>query len=533
MAKLFKVYRNFNKGLNDSIAEDVLYEQELAKAQNITLTSRGGYYKRDGCKKSINLEVLPSSHVSTQIRYATESVSQRLCVCNNTLYKIDSESSITSLKTGLAMNKIDFQFFSNSNLYFLDGTDYMVYDGTSVSSVTPAADTSLAHIKRCTIIEQRGQRLFCSGDPQNPNYIYYSEIGEPNNFPAANTIKAVSDDGDHINALIELNDKMIAFKEFNIYVWSGWDPTSDVTFDRLPIHTGTKSPKSLVRVDNMIIFLSQDSIIGLSMADNGYISVLNLGMNLENTIASLKNKEIAEAVYYQGSYLLACCDNENLDYNNIVLRGYTNFSYSTSSDKSGETKTIPWTTITGWRVSSWFHDLDGKLYYGNTGMIYEAFVNKNDDGQPIIVDVIHRFNLADSFRSKKIKSLIMLVSQVGHRLFNVRVYLTYLTYGSATDIYDVNLNDVMIWGVTPWGTEWGSYADILKKEIRLNKDCDRFELRLTQNEVNASTENDIMIYGFGIQFRMKRPKGQKSGISVGTTADGIYHLPPNEPIIPL
>lgn len=520
MAKLFRTYRNFNRGLNDTLAQDVLSEQEFARAQNITLTSRGGYYKRDGCLPIINSGVLPNKPVGTLIRYAAEDVSQRLCVCNKTLYRIDDEDKVTSLKTGLAFDRVDFQFFSNSSLYFLDGTDYMVYNGTSVSSVTPAAGTSLTHIKRCTMLEQRGQRMFAAGDKENPNFIYYSEIGEPNNFPAANSIKAVSDDGDVIKALVELDDKLIAFKDKNVYAWSGWDPTSDVSFDRLPIHGGTKSPGSVVRVDNMIIFLAHDAILGLTVGSNGYLTTVNLSVNIENTLLSLVNKENIVATYYRGNYLLSCCDELDLGYNNLIIRGYTSFPYSTLEDKSGETKTIPWTTIRGWRVESWLRDLDEQLYFGTPdGLIMNAFQGKHDNGSPIVVDVIHRFNLADSFRIKKLKSLFLLVSQAGHRLFNARIRLTYLMYEAEADIYDLDLNEVMIWGITYWGGhggKWGTYVDILKKEIRINKTCDRLQVQLTQNEVNPSNENDIRIYGFGMVFRTKRPKGERSGITHGT-----------------
>jgi hypothetical protein len=46
MPKLFKTYRNFNRGYNDTTSEDILLEQELAKAENVVLSIRGGYSKR-------------------------------------------------------------------------------------------------------------------------------------------------------------------------------------------------------------------------------------------------------------------------------------------------------------------------------------------------------------------------------------------------------------------------------------------------------------------------------------------------------
>jgi hypothetical protein len=89
-------------------------------------------------------------------------------------------------------------------------------------------------------------------------------------------------------------------------------------------------------------------------------------------------------------------------------------------------------------------------------------------------------------------------------------------YEADTETYDLDLNETMIWGVSDWGAKWGTFVDILKKEIRINKPCDRLQLQLTQNEVNPSDENDIILYGFGIVFRIKKPKGDRGGITDGT-----------------
>ena len=134
-----------------------------------------------------------------------------------------------------------------------------------------------------------------------------------------------------------------------------------MSFDKLPIHGGTKSPGSVVRVDNMIIFLAHDAILGLTVGSNGYLTIVNLSVNIENTLLSLVNKENIVATYYRGNYLLSCCDDPDLGYNNLIIRGYTSFPYSTLEDKSGETKTIRWTTIRGWHVESWLRDLNEHL----------------------------------------------------------------------------------------------------------------------------------------------------------------------------
>jgi hypothetical protein len=70
-----------------------------------------------------------------------------------------------------------------------------------------------------------------------------------------------------------------------------------------------------------------------------------------------------------------------------------------------------------------------------------------------------------------------------------------------------------VFGYTPWGSyHWGA-TDIIKKEIKLNRNVDRLIVRITQNEENGSTDNDLLLYGFGITYRLKRAKGSEGGIN--------------------
>ena len=75
-------------------------------------------------------------------------------------------------------NDISWEFFTNSKLYILDGTEYWVFDGTTCAAVTAAAGAdkemyeAYAEVKECLLWVT----------PLHPNYLYFSEIGDPANF---------------------------------------------------------------------------------------------------------------------------------------------------------------------------------------------------------------------------------------------------------------------------------------------------------------------------------------------------------------
>jgi len=212
-------FTNFNRGINTTSSFDELESTELVTAVNIDLKARGGYTQRKGCSiyKTIEAdEEILEFPVSRLIDYP----GNPLLVINKTLRDFDS-TPITLL---LNSNDVDYEFFTNEKLYMLDGTEYWVYDGTTCQPVTPADGSDLAPIKRCTRLIQRGQRMFALGDTQNPNYLYFSEIGDPTNFKPSSIVKAVTDDSDVLKGLSLFSNSLLAFKEDEIFRWSGWDP---------------------------------------------------------------------------------------------------------------------------------------------------------------------------------------------------------------------------------------------------------------------------------------------------------------------
>lgn len=488
-------YVNFNKGRNDSASADTLLPEELREAENIILAKRGGYSKRDGCTPVVT--TTSGLYPLRLIKY----LAYNLVTYGTSLLKWDG----TSLKSGLNSGKIGFQFFTNSKLYFLDGTKYWVYDGSTVAEVVAAVGADLTAIKRCNVLLQRGQRMFAIGDTQNPNYLYFSEPGEPNNFKVSSIIKAVSNDDDPLVGLHLFHESVIAFKKRKVYAWSGWDPTTDVRFDELDADWGTSSPDSVVKADNFLFYLGDDAVMALYGNDAGNINSMRVSPGISELLRTLTNKDKAVAVYHKGKYYLACCNN-GTGINNLVLVGYVDMMYQSPSEYDNNL-TMPFTVIKGWSVSSWFVDGEDDLYFGSFGgSVYKAFEGLADDGEPIPVKVTHRLNLGDSFKIKKLKSVLLLGKQ--YELLETNVHVS-LVMSNKTISFDVRFNDGFIWDVSDWDDTLWDYVDIVVKDLQIGNKCSRVEVTV---EHNSATE-PLTMYGFAAVYKPKKAKGVKFGVT--------------------
>lgn len=496
MSKRVLTFVNFNKGRNDSASSDTLLPEELKEAVNVELQKRGGYSKRGGTAKAIASPV-GTGEVKRLIKY----LATNLATIGTNLVKWDG----TVIKSGLNSGYIGHQFFTNSKLYFLDGTKYWVYDGTTVAEVTAASGADLTAIKRCNTLIQRGQRMFAIGDPQNPNYLYFSEPGEPNNFKAASIVKAVSNDDDGIVGLYLFHESLLAFKKRRVYAWSGWDPTTDVRFDELDADWGTSAPLSVVKADNYLLYLGDDAIMALYGNDAGNINSMRVSPGITEILKGLTNKDKAVGIYHKGRYYLSCCD-DGTGINNLVLVGYVDMIYQSPSEYNNSI-TMPFTVFRGWSVASWYIDGEDDLYFGGyNGYVYKALTGLSDDGQPIEVKVTHRLNLGDSFRIKKLKSILLLGKQFEAQETNIKVYLT---MSNKTISFDVRFNDGGIWDVSDWDDALWDYVDVVIKDLQIGNKCSRVEVTIEHN----TNDEPLTIYGFAAVYKPKKAKGVKFGVT--------------------
>lgn len=496
--KRLGTFTDFSGGINKTLASDNISQKELKEGINIDLSMRGGYSQRLGCVKAF-----ANSVGSTKIGRMIDYPGKPLLTVGTTI----KDWSNNTIFTGLATPDIGWEFFTNSKLYFVDGVEYRVYDGATTVAVTPASGADLVPIKRCTVLVQRGQRMFALGDPQNPNFIYFSEPGDPTNFRPGNAIKAVTNNTDTLLAAVMFHQSVVAFKKRNVFVWTGWDPATDVRFDQLDVHDGTLAPMSICKAENYLLYLGEDAVIALVGLEANTIVTMRTSPGITDLIKSLTNRDKAVGTYYQGCYYLACCDN-GTGINNLILKGYVNMMYSAEEDQTGIQKVMPWTVYRGWSVSQWFRGSDNRLYFSSpsTGYVYKAFETNDDDGVAVSSQVTHRLSLDDSFRQKKIKQLLLLARQFEGKSCVIDLQISF-GYKKFTKVID--LNESAFWDVSEWDEVLWDFDDIVMKEILLGEKCQRVEVTIT----HSNLDEPLSIYGFASVYKSKKAKGVRTGVT--------------------
>ena len=501
MAKALAVYRNFNGGLTES-APDNMKDNELSLARNAVPDEVGGIMKVNGIAP-ISATLLPEvPDILIEFGEDEDNV-EYLAFGNKKMFNWDG----TIISTTLNGSPLDWDIYNNK-LYFLDGTQFWVYDGTDLTAAVKPTDTSTEtwnFIKSCDFIEQRGQRHFYA--KKGSSLLYYSAIGDPQAVADANVIKAVTDDADTITALIEYGGSLLVFKRKAIFKWSGWDPVVDVRFDKIISHTGTVSQYSVVRVEGMLIFVGDDGVYALTSPFPEQLSTVNLSRNkIEKIIRKAKNKDKIRASYCNGVYRVSLSNHEDFT-NNVEYRLYLG--------------------ITEEDAGSWFGDFTFPIsFYCNSNYSNEMFMCSPGkkkifkcagetanpylyDGEPIPYKVtLKPFDLVGQMvRDSRVKRFYLAAKQFLAQESSIKVTLK-ADYREKA--WEVNLDESMVWEKGIWGESMWGWTDLITKEINIGGlgKAKRVQVTIENNEA----DEPVLLYGVGFMYKPRKPRANRAGV---------------------
>lgn len=133
--ELVKAIKYF-KGLNIAQNETQIQDNQSPDLQNVVPDDRGALDKRYPVVNLFTAIGLGVTKALTEYKKSTGTIN--LFAHSDKLYKVDSLTlgTYTLLYTGLSTNSRIRGFTFNDKFYFLDGTTYRVYDGSTVATVT-------------------------------------------------------------------------------------------------------------------------------------------------------------------------------------------------------------------------------------------------------------------------------------------------------------------------------------------------------------------------------------------------------------
>lgn len=512
--KLLSSFTNFNRGINTTASYDELDPSELISAYNVDLEARGGYKKRLGCSYNTKIQGWLFGPLSTPITRVFQYPGAFAVLCAKEISNPDG----TTVYATLGSDNPSYEFFTNSKMYIVDGSKYWVFDGSTCVEVTPALGADLTPIKRCTKILQRGQRLFALGDPQFPNYLYFSEIGDPTNFQPSSIFNAVTDDSDTLITMALFSDSLLVFKRDEIFKWSGWDPTTDVVFSPLDVGHGAISPDSVQVSEDLLIFVDSDGVYCLSTVENSLIKSYKISRNIDGIFETLTDLDKIKTIIYKGNFYMSCC-NDGTGVNNLVLKSYLNMPFNSSGDDGINMLSFPWVVYTGWNVSDWFME-DDSLFFSssNSSATYKAFDGINDElwladtelavEFPVEMEVTHYLKLGEAAIRNKVKKMFLIAKQEeDENQATIRLDIEIGYEGSIAK--QIQLGDSATWDQSNWDEVSWDWTDTLIKEIRIGKNVSRLKVKITHSELDEL----MTIYGFSVFYKSKKPRGSRDGVS--------------------
>lgn len=213
-------------------------------------------------------------------------------------------------------------------------------------------------------------RIFVSGNPLYPNFMYRSGLYDPTYFEE-NGFYRVGTPDDPITGFARQYSYLIVFKQQSIYnvEYDISDSTGVATFPIKMINdsVGCYAKNSIQIIDNAPVFMDRNGVYSLNqtnLKDERNVEILST--RIENLLLFEKNLQNAVAIDYDQKYYLAV--------NGLIFV----FDYRQSE----------WFVFDDFPVDC-FLEFNRNLYFGYQGMIYRYMDDGsnpspyNDDGRPI------------------------------------------------------------------------------------------------------------------------------------------------------
>ena len=247
-------------------------------------------------------------------------------------------------------------------------------------------------------------QVFVSGNPDYPQYVWYSELNDPCYFPDINYL-FVGGAGTKVTGMIPFNSQIAVFKEpsvtestiFMLNYSTATDQkvaidgtASTETRDVYQVKhgftgVGSLSSKSVASLSDEPLFLSQNGIMGIvSNAINSSNAVKNRSGFLDPKLLKEENLRNAIATVHKNYYILVVNDHAYiLDARQKTndFRGNTSYMY-----ESYYWENIPATCIASDGTTLWFGTADGRLCrFKNTEEMTDYSDNTRAGDDPIRV----------------------------------------------------------------------------------------------------------------------------------------------------
>lgn len=534
MVKYVKAIKDFSGGLSE-VANDNVPDNCLVTAKNVVPGDGYGIARASGT--SIAFEPIEDAtgpvvmmielviDDETHIIAATEG-DEGWTLWDRNYSDIEGKYVWTAISDGandhaLQVNPILSWFFYDEKLFWVDGTAFRYYpdDEGEINDVPNTYHTGdadfWAHLQTSISVEEHyGRWFFATPD----NDIIWSEVGYYDKFITTHVSTILTGVRDSITALYEFNDSLLIFLGRSIYNMSGSDfvNLSDITLTKLSVESGTKWPKSIKTVSNAVLYLGDNGVYRLNIP---YLSSQIAAVNISEKQASkrLTEKGITDAYaeVFEGVYYIALRNGNTVKEYRYYLDQkswwgeYTQQPYCYVNRLGGGDHL--YLGCAGGYIL--YYDPASNHYYNNTGNVTSISIEVVTKGYDVVGGMV-----IDS----KVKRVFIVLKQYAaeQSSFSVQVKTDYLEGAWEANVdgmrrvinavlQDVTGDESLVWSEGLWKEAYWGWIDTVTKMFQLNRKCKRVQFKF----MDDSQDNPLLIYGVALQFKKKKAKGSRLGVS--------------------
>lgn len=355
-----------------------------------------------------------------------------------------------------------------------DNTATTYTDNIASSAVGAIAPTDNGVPPKYNACIYHANRVFVN-DASNPNFVYYSNLGEPYTYPTTNFDTFGDASADLVKGFAIFDNSLVVFCENSEWIWYMASTTpSDWRKVQIRSSFGSKSPFGAVRYKNNILFpaMQNTKFVGMAAISGDSIEPSATLLTVSAAGSELQSdriepdmflvqpnyiQNISSMVYLNKIYIALTYGTNNTVNNRVYV-----FDFSISDLNRKNPAWVPYVTAN----AAQFTIYAGSLYFGSS--LADGFVHKlettsyNDNGSAInsyiwtkeFSGLKGHENLEKDFRY-----VYLLVDKAGPYYMEM-TYRVDSDAGSGTTVQIDLTPGSMIWGTGVWGTStWGGGTD--------------------------------------------------------------------------
>ena len=492
-----------DKGLQENTSELVILPSELRLARNVHFYEQGSLTKRKGYVNRFTNAITGTPIITGLYQFVKRDATKRFLIASDRLYYGNQDdASVAEVGGSLTFTPgADGENFMsmlpfNDKVIGTNGVEVIWSHNITTNATALAGSPPIAEI-----IATYQNFVFLAGQNTYPYRLYFSNDGDETVWTSTDYID-IGDLTSPITGLAVLFGRLYIFTRTALYELRGFDRDT-FAIQEVTLSTGCVSHKSVVKVDNNLIFFSDRGIYSFDGINVHYLSA-KIKKIIEDINYNRIDKIVGELYKAKNQVWFSISTGSNVRHNKVICMTYD----PTASEDAGIKKeNVAFAEYTGMAFNAFGLErsttVQDRLYAGNyAGRIFQQDITDSDDGAGIDFQVKPPpIDAGQPEEFRRFRYLWMFNKQTGNYSLTIS-YITDFGIGGSTTTTALSVAGAnSLWGTLVWGTDkWGGDT-IVKARVGLKAKGQYIEFTFS----NSNSDQPIVIKGFTLLIQNKGP----------------------------